>query len=278
MADRALTYEQLDEMSNAISQAILRHGHEGQRPIALLLDQGIDAVAAMFGALKAGKCYVPLDPSFPISRIRLILEDCQANLVIAGAETGAMAAEAIGSGVRLLNVEDCSPGGDDDQNTISPTPHLILYTSGSTGRPKGVLHTHRTALHASMLLTNLVHLCAEDRIALPLSYSFSASIRYLFGALLNGALILPFNLKKDGFAALIEWLDQQAITVCGLTGSMFRQFLSQLAVTEKITIPSAFAVQARLSNNDGTLQMRLPTTRFSQRIWGSMRLAPSAIF
>ena len=264
MADRTLTYEQLDTMSDAIARAIILQRDDSQRPIALLLDQGIDAVAAMFGALKAAKCYVPLDPSFPIPRIRLILEDCQATLVVASAATGAIAAEAIGSGVRLLNVEDCSPGpsGKPAERIISPDiPSFILYTSGSTGRPKGVLHTHRTALHASMFLTNLVHLCAEDLIALPLSHSFSASIRYLFGALLNGALILPFNLKKDGFAALIEWLDQQAITVCGLTGSMFRQFLSQLAVTQKnyASLRVCCAGSEALANNDVDLyKTRLP--------------------
>ena len=264
MADRALTYEQLDKMSNAIAQAIILQSDERQRPIALLLDQGIDAVAAMFGALKAGKCYVPLDPSFPISTIRLILEDCQANLVVADAGTGAIAAEAIGSGVRILNVDDCSLGlgGENTERIISPdTPSFIFYTSGTTGRPKGVLHTHRTALHATMLPTNLVHFCAEDRLGAPLSHSFSAYIRYLFGALLNGALLLPFNLKERGIPALVEWLDQEAVTVCGFNGSMFRQFLSQLADSHKnyASLRLCFVGSESLSNNDVDLyKMRLP--------------------
>jgi len=80
-----------------------------------------------------------------------------------------------------------------------------------------------------MSLTNLVHVCAEDRIALLLSYSSSASIRQLFAALLNGAMLLPFNTKKEGFAPLMDWLDREAVTLCGFTGSMFREFLFQSA-------------------------------------------------
>lgn len=255
VADRALTYEQLDEMSDAISQTIRRQGDEQERPIVLLLDQGIDALVAMVGALKAGKCYVPLDPSFPISRIRLILEDCQATFILTGPETSALAADASGGGFRTLNLHDClsAPVGKTVDKTISPgTPSFILYTSGSTGRPKGVIHTHRTALHAAMLLTNLAHLCAEDRLGMPLSYSFSASVRVLFGALLNGALLLPFNLKEQGIPALGEWLDREGATICAFTGSMFRQFLSHLGDNPRnyASLRLCFAGSESLSSND----------------------------
>jgi amino acid adenylation domain-containing protein len=262
VADRALTYEQLNNVANTIAHAIILEVGASQQPIALLLDQGIEAVAAMLGILKAGKCYVPLDPTFPLSRIRSILEDSEADLIVTSTETGAIAAKSIGTRVRQLNIDDCSPRMSEEHTEmpLSPeTPSFILYTSGSTGRPKGVVHTHRTALHASMLLTNLVHLCAEDRIALALSHGFSASVRYLFGALLTGAVLLPFNLKKEGIAALVEWLDQQAITVCGFTGSMFRQFLSQVADAPK-NYPSlrlCFVGSESVSKNDVDLYKTL---------------------
>jgi acyl-coenzyme A synthetase/AMP-(fatty) acid ligase/acyl carrier protein len=103
-----------------------------------------------------------------------------------------------------------------------------------------------------MLATNLVHLCPEDRIGMPLSNSFSASIRYRFGALLNGALLLPFDLKQHGIPALAEWLDQETVTVCAFNGSLFRQFLNQLAETPK-SYPSlrlCFVGSESLSQND----------------------------
>ncbi|MGE5219279.1 MAG: non-ribosomal peptide synthetase [Chloroflexota bacterium] len=255
MAERAVTYDQLNKIANTIACAIIRECGAGQQPVALLFDPGIEAIAVMVGALKAGKCYVPLDPSFPLSSISSILEDSQAGLIVTDTATAPTVANAIARGVRLLNVDHCSLGlsEDDPKLSLSPdTPSFIVYTSGSTGRPKGVLHTHRTALHAAMLLTNLVHLSFEDRIALPLSHSFSASIRFLFGALFNGATLLPFNLRKEGVAALVEWLGQEAATTCSFTGSMFRQFLSQLSDRHR-TYPFlrlCFAGSESVSKND----------------------------
>ena len=166
-----------------------------------------------------------------------------------------MVAKVIGSGVRVLDIEEPAPGLCEERSNLFPsahTPSFIIYTSGSTGRPKGVLHTHRTALHAAMALTNLVHVCAEDRIALLLSYSFSASIRQIFAALLNGGLLLPFNTKRDGIAPLVDWLDQEGVTLCGFTGSMLRQLLSQLVDTHR-TCPSlrlCLAGSEAVSKND----------------------------
>ncbi len=255
MADRAVTYEELNKAANRIAQAIILQVGASQLPIALFFDPGIEAVAAMLGALKAGKCYVPLDPSFPVSRIRSMLEDSQADLIVTDAKNSAMVAKAIGSGVRLLDIEDHPSGFWEEHPTLFPsadTPSFIIYTSGSTGRPKGVLHTHRTALHAAMALTNLAHVCAEDRIALLLSYSFSASIRQLFAALLNGGMLLPFNTKKDGMAPLVDWLDQEAVTLCGFTGSMFRQLLSQLVDTHRVcpSLRVCLAGSEAVSKND----------------------------
>jgi len=255
MADRALTYEELNKTANRIAHAIILQVGTSQRPIALFFEPGIEAVAAMLGALKAGKCYVPLDPSFPVSRIRSMLEDSQAELIVTDTENSAMVAKAISSGVRVLNVDDCPPGLCEEHSKMFSSPHMpsfIIYTSGTTGRPKGVLHTHRTALYAAMSLTNLVHVCAEDRIALLLSHSFSASIRQLFGALLNGGMLLPFNTKREGIARLIDWLDQERVTLCGFTGSMFRQFLSQLVDTNRAcpSLRLCFAGSESVSKND----------------------------
>lgn len=256
MADRALTYQELNKTADRIAHAIvLQVGSSSQRTIALLFDPGIEAVAAMLGALKAGKCYVPLDPSFPVSRIRSMLEDSQADLMVTDSENSAIAREAISGGVRVLDVDDCPPGPfEENSNGFSSpdTPSFIIYTSGSTGRPKGVLHTHRTALHAAIMLTNLVHVCAEDRMALLLSHSFSASIRHLFGALLNGAMLLPFDTKREGIARLVDWLDQERVTLCGFTGSMFRLFLSQLVDTHRVypSLRLCFVGSESVSKND----------------------------
>src|SRR5439155_3996037 len=77
-----LTYAALNRLANRIAHAILSQRRRENEPVALLLDQGASAIAAVFGVLKAGKIYVPLDPSYPFARIAYMLEDSQAPIVV----------------------------------------------------------------------------------------------------------------------------------------------------------------------------------------------------
>ena len=67
----------------------------------------------------------------------------------------------------------------------------IMYTSGSTGEPKGVLQNHRNVLQKVMTQTNDFHISIDDGLVLLYAYQFSASVRVIFGALLNGAGLFP---------------------------------------------------------------------------------------
>jgi surfactin family lipopeptide synthetase A len=80
--NRRLTYDELNRAANRVARAILDSTSEGERPVALLLNHDTPMVVAMMGALKAGKIYVPLDPSLPAPRIKAMLEDAQAELVV----------------------------------------------------------------------------------------------------------------------------------------------------------------------------------------------------
>lgn len=252
---RTATYEQLNKAANRVAHAISQQSDAHLRPIALLFNPGIDCITTILAALKAGRCYVPLDPGYSAARIRSVLDDSEADLIVTDAENCGAITEAIGGNIRVLNLDELPPGLSETDLSVclSPdAPSFIIYTSGSTGQPKGVLHTHRTALHAAMSLTNLVHVCAEDRIALLLSYSFSASIRQLFGALLNGGMLLPFNTKKEGLVSMVDWLGREAVTLCGVTGSMFREFLFQSAGARRAysSLRACFVGSESLSKRD----------------------------
>jgi len=79
----SLTYGQLDALANRIAHGILARRGEGSEPIGLLMSQGARLIAAILGILKAGKLYVPMDPSHPAARTSGLLEDAGARLVIA---------------------------------------------------------------------------------------------------------------------------------------------------------------------------------------------------
>jgi arthrofactin-type cyclic lipopeptide synthetase C len=114
--------------------------------VALYAERSLDLVAGLIGILKAGAAYVPIDPDTPLERIRWILDDSAAPVVVADAQIERLPADSIASR-RVLRLDRLAEDSDDEQ---APLPKVapdqlayVIYTSGSTGRPKGCLVTHR---------------------------------------------------------------------------------------------------------------------------------------
>jgi acyl-coenzyme A synthetase/AMP-(fatty) acid ligase/acyl carrier protein len=104
----------------------------------------------------------------------------------------------------------------------------ILYTSGSTGRSKGVVQTHGNILHKIMINANALHLSSDDHLTLLYSCSYSASVKCIFGALLNGATLYPYDIKGQGLAPMADWLDREEISVYFSVPTVFRNFVANL--------------------------------------------------
>ncbi len=235
---QSLTYDELNRLSNRIAHAILARGGQGEQPVALMVEHGALAVAAALGTLKAGNVYVPLDPAYSHDRNTGVLEASQAQLILTTDTNFTPANEgAAQTACQVINLDDM-PGSVPEQNPgviIHPNQlAYIIFTSGSTGQPKGVVHTHRNLLHAVMEYTNDIHICAEDRISLASSLSVSASVRNIFGALLNGAFLLPFNLKQEGVVQMATWLLEEEITLHHVNPpTVFRQMANTIVTAGK---------------------------------------------
>ena len=137
--------------------------------VALLFEHDAPVIAAMLGVLKAGKIYLPLDPSYPPARLTALLDDAGAGLIVTDSNDLALAEELAQQAIRVLNLEelDSAITAENPSASLAPdTLAYILFTSGSTGRPKGVCHTHRNVLHRVSGDTNIFRLCPEDRISL----------------------------------------------------------------------------------------------------------------
>jgi amino acid adenylation domain-containing protein len=230
----ALTYAALNHAANGVAHALLTQHGPGSEPIALLLEKDAPLIATILGVLKAGKIYVPLDPFSP-PRLRSILEDLQARLIVTENRHLHLANELAPKMLQVLNSDeiDASRGQENPELSLSAaTLAYILYTSGSTGQPKGVVQNHRNVLHKVMRYTNDVHLSMDDRISLLPSCSFEAAVRDVFGALLNGATLFPFILKDEGLTPLANFLTQEEITIYHSTPTVFRHFIATLTGQE----------------------------------------------
>ena len=156
-------------------------------------------IAALLGALKAGKTYVPLDPLHPIERLSTILELAQAESLLTDTEHWPLAATLFPDSNKILNRDTLAlqEPSDPVSHRVAPdTLAYLLYTSGSTGTPKGVMQNHRNVLHHIGTYGNSLNVNAEDRLTLLTSYGFDAAVMDIFGALLNGATLYPWDLLR----------------------------------------------------------------------------------
>nr|UXE44170.1 linear gramicidin synthase subunit D [uncultured bacterium] len=235
--DCAITYKELNETANRLARTILKHCGPEPGPVAVLLGQNASSIVAILAVLKAGKFYVPLDPGHPRSRNSHILVDAQTSIVIGNNHSCSLASELLPD-VDCLNIDaiDRSICANNIDLPISADAlAYVIYTSGSTGQPKGVMQSHRNVLHKIMVYTNSVRISPDDRLALIYSYSSAGSVRDIFAALLNGALLLPYEIRNQGWVPLADWLMHEEITVYNSAATVFRHFARDL--TEGVKFP-----------------------------------------
>ncbi|GIJ29456.1 hypothetical protein Vqi01_46180 [Micromonospora qiuiae] len=218
-----LTYGELDAQANQLAWALREHGAGLETPVAVCLDRGIDAVVTLLGILKAGACYLPLDPKYPDGRIEYLLDDSGARILVSGpSHAHRFAARA---GLTTLSL-DSDWWSENSRPTTAPQVQLspenlayITYTSGSTGRPKGVLVPHRGVVR-------LVHgqeyaqLDADQVLLQAGTLAFDASTFEVWGALCNGARLVVAP-ETPTAAELEEILRRHGVTVLFLPTGLF---------------------------------------------------------
>ncbi|HEY8570605.1 amino acid adenylation domain-containing protein [Microbulbifer sp.] len=227
-ANASVSYSALNQLANRMAREILALA-PAQEParIALYLEKGIPQIAAILAVLKCGHAYVPIDPAFPAERNSYIYRESGAALILSNNANYADAHALAGSAAHILNLDTISDRTSSDNLDIEISPDAlayIIYTSGSTGRPKGVVQNNRNLLHGCMRRSNLQKVVPQDRMTLFYSCSVIASVYCIFGALLNGAALFPYDFHRDGVEKLADWLKSRRITIYHSVASLFREF------------------------------------------------------
>jgi amino acid adenylation domain-containing protein len=225
------TYRELDAASNRLAHAVIGGGGATGDRTAILMRHDTPLIGAALGVLKAGRIAVVLNAEDPPARLRDVLADAEATLIVSDAANRALAIEISGSGVATIDFEAASGAGPSHNPNIAVEPDhtaFLIYTSGSTGGARGVMQTHRQALHNVRKHSRAMGLRSDDRIALIAALTGGLGVTNAFFALLNGASLHPFPVMTRGVIGLPEWMRAQRITVFVSTASFFRHFMRSL--------------------------------------------------
>jgi amino acid adenylation domain-containing protein len=186
-------------------------------------------VVGLLGILKAGGAYVPLDPSYPEARLKFMLEDAQAAVVL----TQRRAAERLPELEARVVYVDARWGASTQQSQENPASTATaenlaytIYTSGSTGRPKGVQVSHRNVVHLFQATRPSFDFNERDVWTVFHSYAFDFSVWEIWGALLHGArlVVVPSEATQSP-AEFYDLLKTERVTVLGQTPSAVRQLV-----------------------------------------------------
>lgn len=227
---RYFRYRELDLLSRRVAALLLSRDFDVARPVAVLSDHQIEFAPLILGVVRAGGFYLPLDTNLPFIRLENLLEEAHPEYILTTIQLKELALRLAGEKATVLIPEE-SQGFNGSTQLPSPAPDApacLLYTSGTTGKPRGVILSHKTILHRFERYFNDFHIQSGDRISLLQSYAVSAGIRDIYGALLSGAVLALYDVRKEGLALLANWLNHNQITVFYAVPSVFRLFLETL--------------------------------------------------
>ncbi|GII04685.1 non-ribosomal peptide synthetase [Planobispora takensis] len=217
-----LTYAQLEQRADDLARRLRQRGVRAESPVAVCLPREPELVVTLLAVLKAGGCYVPLDPDYPVDRLRFMLADSGAVLLV----TRATLIERLPSDHPPAILLDALLSGAlpplPEESVPSDALAYVIYTSGSTGRPKGVTVPHRGVVN---LVTSLGFTEAE-RMLLLTSLSFDIAGLEIFGPLLAGGTVViapPY-----GTGSLGELVARHEVTTVQAPPSVLAEILERL--------------------------------------------------
>lgn len=191
--DRTLSFAELDRQSDAFAAFLLERFGEDRTPILIYGHKELSIPACMFGALKAGRGYVPVDTTFPAERVRQIVEEVQPKLIVDLYDLGLEAPAVLDS--RTVETILQTPAGSDPAQWIQPDQTAyMLFTSGSTGKPKGVQVTAGNIAAFREGVAPWFDRDVDGGVFLnEISYSFDVSVCALYYALSRGMTLFTMD-------------------------------------------------------------------------------------
>ncbi|MBP5262377.1 MAG: amino acid adenylation domain-containing protein, partial [Clostridiales bacterium] len=219
--DESLTYAELNAKANQIAFRLRELGVKPNDLVAMLTERSIEMIAGIFGILKSGGAYLPMDPTYPEDRISYMLEDAAPKAVLtykAGVKTDLPVIDLADSEVYT--------GASENLERVNTPDDLIyvIYTSGTTGKPKGVLIEHSGVNNLANFYINEHNVGSDDKFLMFASYCFDASTTEIMTTLLSGAELHVASSDLRGDTLRLEkYISEKGITIALLPPALLEQ-------------------------------------------------------
>ncbi|MHC0621451.1 amino acid adenylation domain-containing protein [Paenibacillus sp. M.A.Huq-82] len=212
-----LTYRQLNAKANRLARVLREKGVATDCMVGVMMERSADWIVTMLAILKAGGAYLPIDIEYPADRIRYMLEDSAAPLIVTQSQKDRPA----GFTGEVAALEEMDLVIQDDANLgITSTSYdlaYVIYTSGTTGKPKGIMLVHAGIANLQAFFENQFAVTENDRIGQFASSSFDASVWETFMALLTGATLYVLSKEIIGnYTRFEDYVTEQRISILTL--------------------------------------------------------------
>ncbi len=227
---RQLSYAELNQQANLLAHHLLALGVKPDDRVAIVARRGLDTLAGLLAILKAGACYVPVDPSHPAERLNYLLTD---SAPVAVLTQHALLERLPALDVPVINLDRFTWQHHSASNpkaaATASNLAYVIYTSGSTGLPKGVMVEHHTVANLVDWHCRAFDLCAGRHTASVAGFGFDAMAWEVWPALCVGATLHlpPADEGAQDVDALLAWWCAQPLDVCFLPTPVAEYAFSQ---------------------------------------------------
>lgn len=254
----------LEQASSQVGRLILRHLAGPQQPIPILVEQPDEILLALLGVLRAGHFYIIPSHNNPPERLRQILADLEAPLLLTSRAREVFSRQVAPQGCKVVCLEEAWELEKTPLKAQSEPDAIaaIYYTSGSTGEPKGVLRLQSALIGRARVEISNNQLVPKDTIAMLYPLSTPASITTILPAMFAGSTLVLFDMPTRGLADLTRTILREEITILRIPVELLRAWIATLE-------PGVFFPKIRVINSAGDLLYRRDVERLGQFVPGN---------
>lgn len=239
------SYRDLDALASRLAASLRRLGVKRGDRVTLFADNGVEVVVGVFGALKAGAVFMPVNPLTKSDKLAYLLNDSRAACLVTAQALRGVWEQALAhnasvraclvsglpaadAGARLKSYDEAvagNPAGAQPEPAIDQDLASIIYTSGSTGEPKGVMLTHLNMVSAARSVNGYLGMTGEDVImcALPLAFDYGL-YQVLMGFMVGATVVLERSFSFP--VKVLETMANEGVTVFPGVPTMFSMIMA----------------------------------------------------